>query len=242
MSNGLISRVKSHKLGLVASLAAVAALAVTSMFTLGGFSATIDNSTSTFSSAVVAFSEVAGGTTCYNTGSSPGTVTASNTNTTCTINMLNGTLDQIPGGTALTENVTVTNTGNHTPSTASLVIGSCSAAAASDDASYVGNDTASFCGHVDFTINNNTTAKCMFPYSSSAACSAPTSSNTLSSVAGDTFAVGAGTPSGSSQFGLSVPTSGGVSYTVTVQLDSTNATNGDQGLTATMPFTWSISQ
>jgi hypothetical protein len=243
MGSGIGSRLKRNKVGLVGSVAAVAALAATSMFTLGGFSASIQNNTSTFSSATVAFSEVSGGTTCYNTGSSPGTVSNSNTNTTCTINMLNGALDQIPGGTALTQSATVSNTGDHTPSTASLVIGSCTAAAASDANSYVGADTASYCAHVDVTIFNNTTGKCMYPYSASvAACPALSNTYNLSTVAGDTFNVGAGTPSGTTQYGLSIPTSGGVQYTVTDQLDSSAAVNGDQGLTATMPFTWSISQ
>ena len=39
--------------GLIAALAAVAALGVTAAYTLGGFSASIGNSTSTFSSATI---------------------------------------------------------------------------------------------------------------------------------------------------------------------------------------------
>jgi hypothetical protein len=42
---------------------------------------------------------------------------------------------------------------------------------------------------------------------------------------------------------MSALAAGGVAtYTITVQLDSTAATNADQGLTATLPFTWAISQ
>jgi len=243
MSSGIISRFRRNKFALVGSVGAVAALAAASTFTLGGFSASIQNNTSTFSSATVAFSEVAGGTTCYNTGASPGTVTTANANTTCTINMLNGSLDQVPGGTALTQSATVSTTGNHAPSTASLVLGACSAAAASDANSYVGNDTAGYCSHVDITIFNVGTGKCMYPYSASvAACPALSNTYNLSTVASDTFNVGAGTPSGATQYGLSIPTGGGIQYTVTTQLDSGVATNGDQGLTGTMSFAWSISQ
>ena len=115
-SKAMMSRIGSNKLALVASLAAVAALAMTTSLTLGGFSAGISNSTSTFSSATIQLEEGNGTTTCYSTGSgSGGSVTASNSNTTCTINALIGTLDQVPGGTALTTTLTFTNAGNTTP-------------------------------------------------------------------------------------------------------------------------------
>ena len=85
----IMRRVSRHKGALMASLAAVAALGMTASSTLGGFSAGISNSTSTFSSATVQLEESNGGTTCYSTGSgSGGAVTAANTNTTCTINAL----------------------------------------------------------------------------------------------------------------------------------------------------------
>ena len=80
----VVSRITSNKRGLIASLAAVAALGLTSTYTLGGFSATVANSSSTFSSATIQLEEGNGTTTCYSTGTgSGGSVNAANTNSTC---------------------------------------------------------------------------------------------------------------------------------------------------------------
>lgn len=221
--------------GLVAAAGASAALALTATYTLGGFSATINNSTSAFSSATIQLSEGNGATTCYSTGTgSGGTVNAANTNTTCSINVLTGTLDQVPGGPALTTTITLTNVGDHAASVASLVAGACSAAAASDNAGYTGSDTAGFCSKVDVTIANTTTGatdKCVFP-TQATACPALSSTNTLATLASQAFST---TPMSALAAGASA------TYVVSAQLDAL-ATNADQGLTATMPFTWSISQ
>lgn len=230
-----MSRIGSNKLALVASLAAVAALAMTTSLTLGGFSAGISNSTSTFSSATIQLEEGNGTTTCYSTGSgSGGSVTASNSNTTCTINALIGTLDQVPGGTALTTTLTFTNAGNHNATVASLVTGACTQATASDANAYIGAD-ASFCNKVDVTVANTTTGatdKCVYP-SQAAACPALSNTYNLSTLASTTF----------NAVPLTVLAAGAsATYVVTDQLDSGVATNADQGLTATLPFTWSISQ
>ncbi|MGO9027639.1 MAG: hypothetical protein ACLQOZ_03280 [Acidimicrobiales bacterium] len=228
-------RIRANKGGLVASLAAVAALGLTATLTLGGFSAGINNSSSTFSSATIQLEEGNGTTTCYSTGSGAGgTVTATNTNTTCSINALVGTLDQVPAGASLTTTLTFTNAGNHNATVASMVTGACTAAAASDANGYVGSDTAGFCGKVDVTVANTTTGatdKCVYP-TQAAACPALSSANTLSGLASTTFNA---VPLTTLAAGASA------TYVVTVQLDTT-ATNIDQGLTATEPFTWSISQ
>lgn len=225
----------ANKRGLVASLAAVAALGSTATFTLGGFSAGITNSTSTFSSATIQLEEGNGSTTCFSTGTGAGgPVSASNTNNTCTINALVGTLDQVPAGIALTTTLTFTNVGNHSATVASMVTGACTAAAASDNSGYTGSDTAGFCGKVDVTIANTTagaTDKCVYP-TQAAACPALSSTNTLAGLASTTFNA---VPLSTLAAGASA------TYVVTVQLDN-SATNGDQGLTATAPFTWSISQ
>ena len=234
-SKAMMSRIGSNKLALVASLAAVAALAMTTSLTLGGFSAGISNSTSTFSSATIQLEEGNGTTTCYSTGSgSGGSVTASNSNTTCTINALIGTLDQVPGGTALTTTLTFTNAGNHNATVASLVTGACTQATASDANAYIGAD-ASFCNKVDVTVANTTTGatdKCVYP-SQAAACPALSNTYNLSTLASTTF----------NAVPLTVLAAGAsATYVVTDQLDSGVATNADQGLTATLPFTWSIAQ
>ncbi len=231
----VVNRILANKRGLIASLSAVAALATTSAFTIGGFSATVGNSTSTFSSATIQLEEGNGVTTCYSTGTGTGgSVNAANTNSTCGINVLTGTLDQVPGGTALTSTITLTNVGKVAASVASLVTGTCSAAAASDNAGYTGSDTAGFCGKVDVTVANTTagaTDKCVFP-TQSAVCPALSNTNTLATLASQSFGT---TPMTALAAGASS------TYVVSVQLD-TSATNADQGLTATLPFTWSISQ
>jgi hypothetical protein len=231
----MIDRVLENKRSLVASLVAVVALAATATYTLGGFSAGIANSTSTFSSATIQLEESNGVTTCFSTGSGAGgSVSASNTNNGCAINALVGTLDQVPGGAALTTTLTFTNVGNRGATVASMVTAACSAAAASDNGGYTGSDTAGFCGRVDVTVANTTvgaTDKCVFP-TQVAACPALSNTNTLAGLAGTTFNA---VPLTTLAAGASA------TYVVNVQLDAT-ATNADQGLTATVPFTWSISQ
>jgi hypothetical protein len=221
--------------GLIASAAVVVALSVTASMTLGGFTASISDQSSKFTTATLQLEEGAGATTCYTTGTGTGgTVASANTNSSCAINVLTGTLDQIPGGTSLTTTITLTSAGNKNATSATLTAGSCSAAAASDDHSYVGNDLAGFCGMVDVTIANTTTGatdKCVYP-TQAGTCPSLSSTYTLASLASQTFNT---TP-------LSIPVSGtNATYVISVQLDS-SATNADQGLAATLPFTWSISQ
>jgi hypothetical protein len=232
----VVRRMTSNKRGLIASLAAVAALGATSAYTLGGFSASIADPTSTFSSATIQLQEGNGTTTCFSTGTgSGGSVSATNQNSTCGINALTGTADQLPGGTALSSTITVKNVGNTNATIASLATGACSAVAASDNGGYTGSDTSGFCGKVDVTIANTTsgaTDKCVYP-TQAAAC--PSLSNTYNSatLANQSFST---TPMSALNAGASA------TYVVTVQLDTTAATNADQGLTATLPFTWSINQ
>jgi hypothetical protein len=235
----LVRKIARNKGGLIAAVTAVTALGFTSVYTLGGFSASVGNPTSTFSSATLQLEEGNGATTCWSTGTTAagGTVSAANSNTTCTINVLTGTLDQVPAGTALTSTITLTNAGNHAASVASLVIGACAVAAASDAAGYVGADLAAnaFCSKVDVTISNTTTGatdKCVYP-TQAAACPALSNTYTLATLA--TAATFNTTP-------MSALAAAGVAtYVITAQLD-TSATNADQGLTATLPFTWSINQ
>ena len=55
--------------------------------------------------------------------------------------------------------------GNHNATVASLVMGACTQATASDANAYVGSDT-SFCNKVDVTVANTTTGatdKCVYP-------------------------------------------------------------------------------
>jgi len=95
--------------------------------------------------------------------------------------------------------------------------------------------TQGFCGKVDVSIENDTTAgspACVYP-SGAGACPALSASHTLASLAGTLSS----TP-------LSLGSlAAGVTDTLkfTVGLDS-SATNSDQGLAASMPLTWDLSQ
>ena len=84
------------------------------------------------------------------------------------------------------------------------------------------------------TVANTTsgaTDKCVYP-TQAAACPALSNTSTLAGLASTTFNA---VPLTTLAAGASA------TYVVNVQLDAT-ATNADQGLTATVPFTWSISQ
>src|SRR5580704_2121467 len=111
MGLGMRQRARKHVLGLGASVAAVAALALTATFTLGGFSATVANNANTFSSATVQLEENQGATTCFSTGTGSGGSVTSGNSSNCGINLFTGTLDQVPGATALSANITITDVG-----------------------------------------------------------------------------------------------------------------------------------
>jgi hypothetical protein len=231
----LTRQVLADRRGLAAALAAVVALGLTAGVTLGGFSAAIGNPANSFSSGTIQLKEGVGATSCFSTGSgSGGTVTAANAGTCPSIDDLGASLDQVPGGTPVSTTVTLTNVGNSATSGASLVTAACSAAAASDDDSYVGSDTSGFCGKVDVTVANTTsgaTDACVFP-TQAGACPALSNTSTLAGLANTTFDT---VPMSALASGASA------TYVITVQLDA-SATNADQGLTATIPLTWSITQ
>ena len=221
--------------GLVAAVVACAALGATAATTLGGFSATLANPTNTFSSGTVQLKEGVGSTTCFSTGTgSGGSVVPADSATCSSIDDLGASTDQVPGGPPVATTITITNVGNDATTGASLAAASCSAAAASDDGGYVGADMAGFCGKIDVTIANTTagaTDQCVYP-AQAAACPAPSSSDTLASMSSQTFT----TPAMSA-----LAAGASATYVITVQLDP-GATNADQGLSATIPLTWSITQ
>jgi hypothetical protein len=222
-----------HWRALAAAGLAVAALGVTSAVTLAGFSAQVVNNGNTFSAGTMQLKESNGTISCYSTGTGTGgTVSAANS-ANCAIDKLVGTLDQVPAGTPLTTTITMTNVGSSNASLESLVMGTCSAAAASDANGYVGSDTSGFCGKVDVTIG--ITGKCIYPPNATAACPAtPTNSGTLSALAGTTFTNSSTPP-------LTLLTAGASqAYTFTAMLDPA-ATNADQGLAASMNMTWNQS-
>ena len=230
----LTRSILADRKGLAAAIVAVVALGATAGMTLGGFSATINNPTNTFSSGTIQLKEGVASTNCFSTGTgSGGTVNAANTGT-CVGDDLGAALDQVPAGTPVSTTVTLTNVGNVGTTAAELSTGACTAAAAADDNGYVGQDTAGFCGEVDVTVANTTvgaTDACVYPTQVSA-CPLPSNTTTLASMASSDFTT---TPMSALAAGASA------TYVFTVELDP-GATNADQGLTATIPLTWSITQ
>ncbi len=230
----LTRSILADRKGLAAAVVAVVALGATAGMTLGGFSATVDNPTNTFSSGTIQLEEGVASTSCFSTGTgSGGTVSAANTGS-CTGDDLGAALDQVPAGTPVATTVTLTNVGNVGTTAAELATGACTAAAASDDGGYVGQDTAGFCGEVDVTVANTTsgaTDKCVFP-TQTATCPGVSNADTLASMASTNFTTTPMSP---------LAASDSATYVFTVELDP-GATNADQGLTATIPLTWSITQ
>jgi hypothetical protein len=148
---------------------------------------------------------------------------------------LGGQTDAVPGGTPTVTKVVLTNVGGIETTGASLVLGDCDVTPAGDNVGDTGSDTAGFCGKVDVTIANTTSGaadKCVFPTVTTAACSAPSSTGTLAGLSDQTL----------NSPGLSVLAAGAsATYVITVQLDA-SATNADQYLSLSLPFTWAITQ
>ena len=155
-----------------AAALAVIALGSTAAISVAGFSAQVVNNANTFSSGTMQLEEGNGSITCYSTGTGSGGSVASANSANC--------------ATPLTTTITMTNVGTINSSIESLVMGTCSAAAASNANGYVGSDTSGFCGKIDFSIGIS--GKCIYPANASAACPAtPTNSGNLGSVASTTF-------------------------------------------------------
>ena len=78
----LTRSILADRKGLAAAVVAVVALGATAGMTLGGFSATVDNPTNTFSSGTIQLEEGVAASDCFSTGTgSGGTVSAANTGT-----------------------------------------------------------------------------------------------------------------------------------------------------------------
>jgi hypothetical protein len=214
----------------LAGLLGTTVLAVTAGLSLGGFSAGITNPTNSYSSGTVVLKEAAGATTCFSTGTGT-TVTAANTANCTTIDDFGGPINQGPGSAVTTQVLNLTNVGTINGATFTLTPAACASAAAANTSPYVGTDTAGFCGHVDVTIQNDTTGtpSCVYP-AGAGACPALSTANNLTTLgASPALSLGALAAGATDKF------------TVKTQIDSTT-TNADQGLTASVPFTWTLNQ
>lgn len=214
----------------LAGLLGTTAFAVTAGLSLGGFSAGISNPNNTYSSGTVVLKEAAGATSCFSTGAGT-TVTAANTASCVTIDDFGGAINQGPGSAATTQVLNLTNVGTINGATFTVAPSACTAAAAANTAPYAGTDTAGFCGHVDVTIQNDTTGvpSCVFP-AAAGACPALSAANTLTTLgASPALSLGALAAGSTDKF------------TVKTQIDA-STTNADQGLAASVPFTWTLNQ
>jgi hypothetical protein len=216
-------------------LLGTALLAVTTAVSLGGFTSTIVNPTNTFSSGTVVLQESNGTTFCDSTGyagpvAGPGgSITAANSGNCTTIDDLGAPVNQGPGSAANTQTLSLKNVGTINGSTFTVTPAACAAVAATGTGGYNGTDTAGFCGKVNVTIFNTTTGNCVYP-AGAGACPALSNTRTLSTL-GTAGALSLGALNAGSTF----------SVVVTTQIDA-SATNIDQGLKATIPFTWQLNQ
>jgi hypothetical protein len=229
---------RNRRLGaLVAGALGVVALSMTAVTTLGGFSAGL-SANGTYGGGTVVIALDNGSVWCDSTGAngtSPvgvgtGGSTAVN-NGACTAALdVFGATNAVPGGATTTQTISVKNLGTLGGNGLTLTPGACAAVARTDTNGYNGGGTATYCGKVNITIQEGA-SKCLFPAQASA-CPALSNTSNLGNL---------GTA------GLTLNSTGtlaaGATDTITVktQLDA-SATNVHQGLKATVPFTWSMTQ
>jgi hypothetical protein len=222
--------------GTAAALIGMVALAVTAAtaFGIAPFYAQVGGSSNSFQSGTLILSETVGGTTCLSSPNTAAGITT-NVNSACTANDLgSGTANGV-GAPAQTASVVLTNQGSIAATSGlTLAGGTCAAAAAPYAASVLnpassGSDTSGFCGKVDITIYNGT--KCVYPVATGA-CPALSNTYNLSTLAS----------AGTTALVSSLASGASVTLTFNTELDSTAATNADQGLIASIPLTYVLAQ
>jgi hypothetical protein len=224
------------RLAILAGVVGMAALALGTTSSLGGFTASITNTGNKVATGSLIMQEQVtptGGTTttCLSTGA--GAAITTNANTTCGANKFGALTNAVPGSSSFS-NVVITNQGSVAANSFTMGTGTCTAtptAPSGATATNVGSDT-SFCSKVDVTIEDDTgTATCIYP-AQAGACPTPTSSNTLATLA---------TAYSTTPLSLTAPIAAGGSrtYKVTVMIDN-SATNADQAMAATEPITFNF--
>jgi len=236
-------RERRRKGGFVVALLGVAALGLTAVTTLAGFSASITNPTNTFSSGTLLLSELPSGKTtpCLSSPNAANGITT-NVNSNCAYDNFSGstTPGAEPGGTPVSTTVVFTNTGSlASVGGLSVLAGTCTVTGnppgSGANAASTGSDTTGFCGKVDVQIENDTVASspsCLYGGTSGSAC--PT---TMS----NTYTLASLATAGSQVLKANFAAGTSQTLKITVGLD-TSASNADQGLTATVPLTWSLAQ
>jgi hypothetical protein len=238
MSRPVLRWFKSRsRLALTVGVLGAAALSVSTIASLGGFTASITNTGDKAQSGSLLMQEAvtpAGGgstTTCLSTAAS--TAITGNANAGCTANKFGALTNGAPGSTSDSV-IVIANQGSLTANSFSIGVGACAATpTAQAGETNVGSDTAGFCGKVDVTIEDDTVAgtpACVYP-AQAGAC--PALSNPYNLTTLSTFAA---TP-----VGLTAPVAAGAArtYKVTVGID-VSATNADQAMAAGEPITFTF--
>ncbi|MHB1638308.1 MAG: hypothetical protein ACYCUD_00520 [Candidatus Dormibacteria bacterium] len=215
----------------MAGLLGTALMALTAELSLGAFTATVANNVNQATSGTIVLHEGSSASTCFSTATN---AISSNSNS-CAINLLAGMNNAVPGGSPTSLTQTFKNVGAVNASNFTVAAGGCTASANSATGPYYGTDISGFCGKVDVTIENDTNSGspvCVYP-SGSGACPSLSATYTLASLA---------TSTSTTPLTIGSLAAGGVdALKITVGLDS-SATNPDQGLAASMPMTWELSQ
>ncbi len=226
-------RKRSRKSGLIAALVGVAALGLTVATTFGAnFSAQVGG-TSSFQSGTLLLSKTNGSGTCL---SSPNTASAitTNINVACAGSDFGAGTNNAPGNSATSVTVTLTNQGSINASTGlTLSGGTCTVVGAPYGSSVLnplstGSDAA-FCGKIGVTISNGT--NCLYPVQAGACPSVATTVTTMATLASTAITLTPSLNAGSS-----------VALTFVTQLQSSSASNADQGLLASEPLTYTLNQ
>lgn len=221
------ARMRMMPLALISAVAATALLSLSMTGALSSFSASIVNNANTMSSATVQLSQTQSAVTCVSTAAL--TAIGAANSSTCTNNAYGASTNNVPGGTASVQTITMTNVGTNTASVLSLTAGAC----VSSNSTAALHGSGNLCGLVDIAINETTTGatnQCLFPVASTTACVPSTSGTltTLNSVNSGVLALG------------TLNTTTARTFTVSVQISAT-ADNTAQGLAATQSLTWALS-
>ena len=200
--------------------------------TFATFTAQTSNAGNTFSTgSLILTNQKLSGSTCLASGSGGGVNT--NVNTACdTLFTAGSGAGLAPGGSVVTAQVGIHNSGTLSASTLKLHADACGA---TDNTAVPAGQrgTGNPCGSVNIAVFNETTSTCVFP--GAGACtssSAPTSSGTLANFNGSGAPLTVAAP---------LAAGNGVTFTFAIQVDSA-AGNSMMGRQATTTFHWQATQ
>lgn len=194
-----------------AGVAATVVLALTTTGTLAAFTAQITNNSNTAASGTLVMRETSGAATCTSTDATPAANTIDTNAATCTlINKYGNQTAMVPGGTAVTTSVTITNIGTAPSASFTLTPGACSQSAG--PAATPSGSATNLCAKLNVAVAGPGIT----------APATPTTAATLTAFTLTPLAAGAS-----------------ATYTFAVSLD-TSADNTYQNLQASQPLVWNF--